>query len=164
MSEAAESAHVRIILADYAAADDTGKLNIVGGGISIVGINPQTQATPAISVVATVSFDPAFIGESPAVELQLEDEHGEIFVMPGDPPQKLRAGVSSEVKSSGVAGLTVPGNAVRPKSQIVMQFMNGLPLKPGHTYRWRVKVDHMTRDEWTESLYVPTVAIGPTLS
>lgn len=163
MSEVAESAHVRIILADYAAADDKGKLNIVGGGISIVGINPQTQGTSAFSVVATVSFAPKFIGESPAVELQLEDQHGEIFVMPGNSPQKLRAGVSSELKPSDIAGLTVPGNAVRPKSQIVMQFMNGLPLKPGQTYRWRVKVDQATQDEWTEPLYVPTLAIGPTI-
>ncbi len=163
MSEAAESAHVRIILADYAAADDKGKLNIVGGGISIIGINPQTQGTGAFSVVAIVSFAQTVIGQSPAIELQLEDAHGEIFVMPGNPPQKLRAGVSSELKTSEIAGLTVPGNAVRPKSQIVMQFMSGLPLKPGHTYRWRVKVDHVTRDEWTESLYVPTVAVGPTL-
>ena len=162
MSEAAQSAHVRIILADYAAADDKGKLNIVGGGISIVGINPQTQSTGAFSVVAIVSFAPTFIGESPAIELQLEDEHGEIFVMPGDPSQKLRAGVANELKPSDILGLTLPGNAVRLKSQIVMQFMNGLPLEPGHTYSWRLKVDHVTRDERTESLYVPTVAVGPT--
>src|SRR5262245_34245575 len=117
MTAVAESAHVRIILADYAAADQKGKLNIVGGGISVVGINPQTHATPAFSVVVTVSFDPVFIGESPAVELQLEDEHGDVFVMPANPPQKLRAGVSSELKPPGVDGFTVPGNAVRPTSQ-----------------------------------------------
>jgi hypothetical protein len=58
-------------------------------------------------------------------------------------------------------GTHVPNNAVRPKTQIIMQFQNGLPLPPGTGYRWRVRVDQDTRDEWTEALYVAGASHGP---
>jgi len=42
-----------------------------------------------------------------------------------------------------------------------LYFASGLPLSPNRTYTWRVKVDHHTREEWTEKFYVLTPDPGP---
>jgi hypothetical protein len=160
MSEASKSAHVRIFLADYAVADPGGKVTIVGGGIAIIGVNPATGTTAPFTVVASVSFDPKSIGESPAVELMLEDEQGQLVQLPGQ-PGPLRVGTSEKLNPPVLQGANVPNDAIRPRAQIVFQFQNGLPLAPGNGFRWRVKVDQETQPEWTETMYVPTASAGP---
>src|ERR1700739_61419 len=112
MSEAADSAHVRIILADYAVADpNNGKITIVGGGISVVMPDPTGAGqTLASSVCAIASFDPRFIGESPAVELPLEKQDGKLFelptpaVGPSGPIQHLRGGTANRLKPTVLPG------------------------------------------------------------
>lgn len=160
MSAASDSAHVRIFLADYAVADAGHKITMVGAGISIVGINPATGMTAPFTVVAAMSFDPKHIGESPAVELALENESGQLVVLPGhqDP---LRLSTSEKLNPPTLRGVRVPNDAVRPNMQLLMQFHNGLPLPPGTGYRWRVTIDQVTRSEWAETLYVPTASAGP---
>jgi len=160
MTEAFESAHVRLFLADYAVADAGGKITMVGGGITITGINPQTRMTAPFTVVAVVSFGPKHIGESPAVELSLETEGGELVMLPGQ-AAPLRFGASEKLNPPVLQGINVPNNAVRPKTQLLMQFQNGLPLHPGMGYRWRVRVDQDTRPEWTEPMYVAVASPGP---
>jgi hypothetical protein len=162
MSEASESAHVRIFLADYAVADAGGKVTMVGGGISIAGFNPASGTTAPFTVIAAVSFDPKFIGDSPAIELSLETDQGQLVGLPGQ-TVPLRVGTSDKLNQPELPGAYVPNDAVRPKAQIIMQFQNGLPLAPGNTYRWRVKVDHETRPEWTEVLYIPMASAGPVI-
>ncbi|CNK07885.1 Uncharacterised protein [Mycobacterium tuberculosis] len=56
--------------------------------------------------------------------------------------------------------MNVPPNTVRPSHQFVMHFANGLPLQPNKRYTWRVRVDHDTHDEWTETFYVLTADPG----
>jgi hypothetical protein len=154
MSEASRSAHVRIIVADYAVVDGAGKITMVGAGIAIAGINPLNNMTAPFAVVAIVSFDPKLIDASPAVEMSLETHNGQLVQLPGHPP--LRVGTSQRLTPPTLPdGVDVPRDAVRPKVQILMQFQSGLPLQAGHAYVWRVKVDHEEREEWSETLYVP---------
>ncbi|WP_141244903.1 hypothetical protein [Mycobacterium intracellulare] len=162
MSEASESAHVRIFLADYAIVDPLGKITVVGGGISILGFNPASGTTAPFSVVAIASFDPKCIGDSPAVELLLENDEGQLVHLPGQ-PGPLRVGTSEKLNPPALPGANIPNDAVRPKAQILMQFQNGLPLPPGNGFRWRVRVDHESRPEWAEPLYVPTASAGPVI-
>jgi hypothetical protein len=150
MSEASDSAHVRIVLADYAVADVGGKITMVGGNLGIIGINPPTGATAPFTVVAMVSFDPKHAGESPAIELSLETEGGQLVTLPSD-----------RLDAPSLQGANVPTQAVRPKKQILMQFQNGLPLAAGTGYRWRIKIDQNSHPEWTELFYVPTASPGP---
>jgi hypothetical protein len=82
MSEVGRSARVNITVADYIAPGESGKLTIVGAGISIVGRNPATGRTAPISVIATVTFDPKFLGENPNVELSLETAGGAVVELP----------------------------------------------------------------------------------
>jgi hypothetical protein len=160
MSDASESAHVRITIADYAVADPLGKVTMVGAGIGIAGVNPATGMTAPFTVVAVVSFDPKFIGDNPAVELSLETNEGQLVQLPGQ-RGPMRVGTSEKLNPPVLPGANVPNDAVRPKTQILLQFQNGLPLPPGRGYKWRIKVDHQTREEWTELLYIPTASAGP---
>lgn len=165
MSEVAESAHVRLLLADYAIVDSSGKINMIGGGVTVLGLNQQTATTAPHAVIAVISFGTEFIGETPAVELSLEHENGALVEIPGPGglPQFLRVGQAEQLKPLMLQGLHVPNDAVRPTIQFVMHFATGLPLATGHTYAWRVRVDHQTRDEWTETFFVPSPAQGPVI-
>ncbi|BBZ22147.1 hypothetical protein [Mycolicibacter hiberniae] len=166
MSDAAESAHVSLLMADYANVDPQGKLNIVGGGITGLGCEVASGAVTAPhAVVAVVSFGAEFVGESPAVELSLEDENGALVELPGSAgvPEFLRVGHVGQLEPLRLQGLYIPKDAVRPSVQFVMHFATGLPLPPGHRYVWRVRVDHETKAEWTYVFYVPEPASPPVL-
>jgi len=167
MSEASQSAHVRIVLADYAVGDDKGKMTLVGAGVSIFsGVNPETGATPPFGVWASVTFAPELVGYNAAVELSLETEHGDLVKVPlvvdGQPQQRpLRVASSESLPTTAVPGVNIPGHIARPKVQMVLQFQTGLKLDPGHLYRWRVRVDGDTKDDWTEMMYVATASAPP---
>jgi len=163
MSDASKSAYVRIFLADYGVADDnTGKLTMVGGGISIIGLNAQTNTTAPFTVIAVITFAPKFIGQSPAIELSLETDNGQLVTLPGQ-PGPLRMAMAEKLDPPRVRGFHVPNDAVRPKHQMLMQFQNGLPLSAGTGYKWRITIDQQTNPEWTEGFYVPTASPGPVL-
>jgi hypothetical protein len=166
MSEASKSAHVRITIADYAVVDQQGKATIVGGGVTILGVNVQTGMTAPFAVFVSVSFAPHLVGQDPAVELSLETDDQQLVQMPGplDPsaePQYLRVATSDKLPPTLLPGLNIPVDLIRPKAQMLLHFQNGLPLAPGRAYTWRVKVDSDTRPEWTEMLYIPTASTGP---
>ena len=171
MSEVGRSARVNFTVADYVAPGQSNKMTIVGAGITIVVCNPATRRTAPISVIATISFDAKFLGESPNVELSLEADDGTVVEVPtiveGSPDQTtpglspLRVDGASLLQPTVLDGLDISADAVRPKVQLLMQFQNGLPLEPGRRYLWRITIDDETRDEWTDWMYVPTAAIGP---
>ena len=158
MSEVASSAHVHMTLAVYASIDASGKINIIGGGITVLGIDAAAGVAAPHAIVAVVTFRTEFIGESPPVELALEHDDGSIVAIPGaigpfGEPQLLRVGAADPLKAPvSMVGANVPYDAIRPRAQFVMHFGNGLPLAPGRGYTWRIKVDHDTRDEWSQVL------------
>jgi hypothetical protein len=155
MSEAADSAKAEVWLADFCNVDGAGKLNVVGGGITMIGVNPALGVTTPFAVVARVSFAPKFVGESPAVELALERDDGSLVMVPGPTgPQYVRVGSAGPLKPAVAPGAHVPPNTIRPSTQFVMHFANGLPLEVDHAYMWRVKIDHDTCEKWTEIFYV----------
>jgi hypothetical protein len=166
MSELSASAHVRILLADYAVIDpQQGKLTVVGGGLSFIGMPPNTNATAPFAVVATVDFAPKFEGHRAEIELALEQEDGTLVPMPGAPEsaghtQYIRVASMEELKAGNITWGRVPEGVSRPRHTLMLTFQNGLPLKQGQMYLWRVKIEDETRDEWTESMYVPASLIG----
>ena len=60
-------------------------------------------------------------------------------------------------------GANVPPDAVWPNFSFALHFATGLLLEPNRVYTWRVKVDHETREEWTEKFYVFTPSPGAVL-
>ena len=167
MSDVGHSARVTIIVADYATVNESNnKFTIVGSGVSLVGFDSRAiKRTAPLSVVAIATFDPKFLGESPVVELTLETTDGSIVELPpgddapdGPPfPIHIKAGPEPLVPTV-LPGYRLPYDAIRPKTQMMMQFASGLPLSFEHRYLWRVTIDGESRDEWTESLYVVDLA------
>ncbi len=150
---------VGMLLADYAASDAANKLNVIGGGVAVVGFVPALNQTAAFSVVVTVSVPPSHYNSECSMELVLEDPTGTPVSLPGPTgePQIIRVGQVVKFEEPKTQP-GIPRGSLRSRNQWVLGFATGLPLALGQKYVWRVKIDHETRDEWTEEFFVP----GPT--
>jgi hypothetical protein len=170
VSDTSAAASVSIILADYVAADPATKLNIIGGGITVVGQQPpQPDGTPSpvtvpFGIVVRIAAPPALYGTQCSVETQLEDEHGELAALPlggpGAAPAPLRVGQALTLEEPIFPGITLPRGVMPSRVQWALMFSGGLPLTAGRLYRWRVLIDTDTRDEWTETFFVPVPPAG----
>lgn len=167
MSEVSASAHVTFVVADYMAVGPQSKLTFVGAGISFVSVDPMSGQSAPLSICATATFHPKFVGESPQVVLTLETEDGAVLELPAradqleGQPVRVEVGSATPLAQTVIDGFEIPADAIRPKVNVLMQFQNGLPLQPGHRYVWRITIDGETRDDWTESIYVAK-SINPT--
>lgn len=156
MSEVADDARVRLLLADYAAVDAAGKLNIIGGGITAIGYVKDTGLTAAFAVVVLIMVPSQHLGAECSVELVLEDEAGNPVSLPGPAgeAQTMRIGrVIQFTEPKALPG--VPRLALGIRHQLVLGFANGLPLPVGQRYAWRVKIDHDSKGDWIEDFFVP---------
>jgi hypothetical protein len=162
VSEVAEDAVVRLLMADYAAVDAAGKVNIIGGGISGLGYQPNIGVTSAFALVAWIIVPPKHYHAECAVEIVLEDVSGNVVSLPGPAgnPQAVRIGQAVRFDEAKSPPGVVRG-ALPSRTQWVMAFANGLPLPMGQKYRWRIKIDTQTRDAWTEDFVVSGVDPTP---
>lgn len=169
MSDAYDTVKVTLLLADYIAVDATGKLNVIGGNIQMVGYNPNTALTGPFACAALLEFPHALVQEAPAIELVLEDEAGIPVPMPNPagpdaPPQYVRLGNAAPLSEPAFPpGVFVPKGTVGPRAQIVLYFQNGLPLTPGRSYAFRIRVDSETRSHWALTFFVPGPMPGPVI-
>jgi hypothetical protein len=165
VSEVSEAAAVRLLLADYAAADPQGKLNVVGGGISVVGFNGQAGLTTPFSLVVSITVPPGLSTAECAVEMVLENAAGDLVTVP-DPAgqaQPMRIGQAVAFEKPTFPGAFVPAGLMGARTQWVLNFNSGLPLATGQRYSWRVRIDHETHDDWAEHFIVPGPMPGPVL-
>lgn len=170
MSDVSDTATVRLLLADYASVDAAGKLNVIGGGLTVIGQPAQvvpggpTGFTASFGLIVSVTVDPTLYRSECALEVALEDSKGELVELPGPAgrPQKMR--IAQNVvfdESAPVAG--VPRSLLRARTLLVLMFNNGLPLAIGQRYVWRVRIDHDSRDDWTEEFFIPGPPPGPVI-
>lgn len=68
-----DDAFVRVLLSDFANTDSAGKLNLIGGGISMMGTGPKGQ-TAAFSVCVTTNVPASYAGQQYALSLELYDQ------------------------------------------------------------------------------------------
>jgi len=159
VSDASDSAIVRLFLADHVVADASQKLNILGGNVQIITWDVRTGMSSPFALLVIITFDHDQARETPAVEVVLENEAGDPVALPslapGGDPQYVRMGSAAPVEEPSFRGIYVPRRIIKPRQQIVMAFPNGLPLAVGQAYIWRVRIDQETRDDWTETFYVP---------
>jgi hypothetical protein len=145
---------------------------MIGGGLGIIGPgSPVTTPDGVVrfsgsphGVTASVAVGSELFGESAQVDLSLEDGRGEAVRLP--PPDGSTNELLPLIFNQSVVfdepefpeQFRVPKGAIRNRMQLVMMFPAGLTLTPGLTYRWRITIDGVTRDEWTEEFYVPEFA------
>lgn len=169
MSDVSEAATVRLLIADYISADAVGKLNLIGGGLSIIGTQPDALGASVgnsapFGIVVSVAVGAELYGTEASFELVLEDSAGKPVALPspdgkGTQTMRIAQNVMLEEPSYPL-GMGIPRRTLPARTQWVLMFVAGLPLPPAALYRWRVKIDHDSRDEWTEPFYVPG-APGP---
>lgn len=164
MSEVAGDATVRLLIADFAKVDDAGKLNVIGGGVTALGYVHELGATAAFAVVMSVTVPARHVNAECSAELVLEDSAGNPVSLPGPAGegQLMRIGQAIQfVEPRSLPG--IPRLELPIRQQWVVAFANGLPLSVGQRYVWRVKIDHETRDWWTEEFFVLGARQGPVL-
>lgn len=167
MSEVADAATVRVLLADYAVAE-AGKINALGAGVNVVGINPGGRGlTSGFAVVVQVSVPRQFYDAECSIEILLEDAGGKLVAIPpspGLPPQPIRVGQVTRFNPPRLPQpVSAPPSYLPGRVQWVLNFTTGLPLAPGQGYVWRVKIDDTTKDDWLERFVVIGPPLGPVL-
>jgi hypothetical protein len=136
---AAPSLSVTMLLADAAQVAD-GKLFVMGGGLTAVGPRPQPLA---IALLISVPWDRANIAHRWVLELLDEDGHP----VP-DPSQPVLVG--GRFEAGRPAGLK-PGTPLCVP--LAINFAT-LPLQPGHSYVWQLRIDDRSRPEWRAGFHV----------
>ena len=159
MSQISDVATVRLLVADYAVTDATGKLTVVGGLVTVLAANPTLQGVTAPFWLAVwVSVPAQYHGATCQVEMVLEDAIGEPVAF-GPSGQGSLVRIVQDVtfpkpELPGVYKDRDLGASLPARTQSVIAFSLGLPLPPEKHYTWRVKVDGESRDSWTEHFLV----------
>jgi len=137
---------------------------MIGGGLSVVGVQgteagPIAGNTAPFGVVFSIAVARELYGEECSAELVLEDSTGRPVSLPtpdGKGEQVLRVAQNVTFEEPNFPpGARVPRGSMLARTQWVLMFPAGLTLTPGGVYRWRLKIDHETRADWTEPFYVP---------
>jgi len=167
MSEVYEKASVSLILADFAVADQLGKLQMVGGGLQLIGRDHTTGVSAAFALVVSLTFPPALFNEQYAFEVVLEDPAGsplelaESAAVPGS--RVMRFGQTLQIEEPNFRGSGVPRRALPTRSHVVLYFNTGLPLPPGRVLVWRARIDGESKADWTVPFFVPAPPPAPVL-
>lgn len=130
---------VNMMLAD-AAQSMGGKLFVLGGGLSVVGPNPQPLA---LAIYISVPWDQANIAREWTVRIIDEDGRK---VGPEDKPVE----VTGRFEAGRPPGL----RAGTPLGVALAISFNGIPLKPGTGYSFIFDIEGETHPEWRCPLYV----------
>lgn len=151
-------AHVVVLIADYIGIDSAGKINALGAGFGLAGVQPH-GLTAAQYVIVLVDVPAKYAGQQVALTLELRDETtGQPVMLPTNPAgnlEPLRIQHVPQIPPVQVPGLYLPQDVVQSRVQMPVAFQDGLPLQPGHAYAWRVQIDGQTRDGWKAQFYVP---------
>lgn len=143
MSEISERAVVDLALADFAMVGGDGKLDVIGGGISILGFDPAAGVTSRHSLTVTVWVPTPLCPAEFPVELSLYAD-GELVRLPelvgeGSP---LRVASIVRIESPMHPSIDIAQrNSVGGRHIFVVDFANGLPLTAGGSFEWRARLD-----------------------
>jgi hypothetical protein len=156
---------VIVALTDYAVADAAGKLNIVGGGWQVTGIQTQSGQTGPMALVLMIDLPPKFYGEEFAIEFALYDEAENLVQMPSPTGGMipLRVGQAVTAEKPAVPGQYVPDKALWSRTVLISNFPNGLPLPAGGSYTWKLRIDGDNEHVWAVGFHVVGAAPGPVM-
>lgn len=151
-----------VTIADFVNVDAGGKANLIGAGISLLGFDPQQGVTSPFALYVRL-VSPLPTNDRPAVEILLADASGQPVMLPGPmgEAQALRISQNVDFPPVAVQGVTIPNGAIPSVAQFAINFANGLPLAPGHSYSWRIQLDHDVIA--SESIFIPVAPAGPVI-
>jgi hypothetical protein len=153
---ALDDARVTVLLADYISVDAAGKLTAVGAAFLLTPLQ-QDGTTPPLHLAVLVDVPSSHLGQDFAMSLSLRDaDSGEPVLVPGPSgaPEPLQIAQVMRAQAPTVPGLHLP-TTLPGRVQMVLGFLQGLPLEAGRTYRFGVELDGHSRDEWSAVFHVP---------
>ena len=146
-----------LLLADYIGIDTAGKINAIGAGFTLTGVQQNGLSAPQY-LAAVIDIPGKYHGQQFAFSLELRDEST------GRPVQLVTdtVGTLEPLRIQQVVSVTrpTPPNVYIPDSmfaraQVTIGFPEGVPVKPGRTYGWHAQVDGQTRAGWSTRFHVP---------
>lgn len=166
MSNVFDAASVSLMMADYAVTDKLRKLQVIGGGLQVVGRDHAKGVSTAFALVITMSFEPGVINEHYAFEVVLETADGtpaQLGTSTEGDGKVMRFGQNVQVEEPNFPGIGVPRHALPPRNQMVLYFNAGLPLPAGGVLVWKARIDGDSKPDWTLPFFVPSPPSGPVL-
>lgn len=131
-----------LVLCDFAEADPSGKVHILGAGWSLIGPGSSPQA-----VVAFVQVPASRLGSPIPITVRLLDPAGQVVEAPG-------LGGMQRIEISGQIEIREP-DSWDPASGLRASFAVNIgivPLQPATAYTWHLEVDG--KEEATAGFYV----------
>ena len=165
MSAIADTARVAVLLADYAQADTVQKINMLGAGWQVTGLDPSTGITAPQTLVVMIDIAPPHAGETYALEAALYDDGGDLVLVPGPTGNliPLRIGQSVTAEPPVFPGRQVPKGSLWAHQQMVLSFPGGLALAAGRAYTWRVRIDGDESRDWGITFFVAAAPASPVI-
>jgi hypothetical protein len=157
VSALSDGAIVRILLADYVAIDGSSKkVQVVGGGITILGVNSRTGLSAPFGVLVVIEAPSSLYGAEFSADVTIEDAAGGAVILllgegPGEPVQIKQ---TIKLDAPPLQAPDDPKDFLTARTMLALMFPVGLPLAPGAGYRVRLKIDGETRSEWTDGFIV----------
>ena len=153
-----DDATVKLILADYISVDAGNKLNALGVGWTVSGVQANGFTVQQYLAVL-VDVPSTYVGQEFALEIDLFDETaGSVAQVPGPlgasgSLEAMRIGQLAKVEPPLAPGAYLPPTMFS-RTQALLGFQSGLPLTPGHLYAWRVSIDGEGRRDWVARFLV----------
>lgn len=157
-----DDARVTIILADYLGIDAGGKLNALGAGFSLTGLQPNGMTAPQ-HIGVLVDLPARYAGQDCTVSVELRDVALASAVKlpgPSGESEAMRLQQIMKVDPMQLPGVYLPSD-LPTRLQMVVAFQNGLPLALGRSYQWRVEIDGRHRKGWVTQFHVVGPPPGP---
>ncbi len=150
----ANSAQVSIFLADFANAEPTGKVNVIGAGWQVMTM-AEAGSTAAHSLVVLISMAPTFGDVEIGTTLTLRDDEGSVVEVPGTNGELQPVHVSQRVKLKRppLEGMPQPAK-LWSQGKLVVSLPTGLPLKVDHEYEWIFEIDEVSEGRWFAPFFV----------
>lgn len=167
MSDVYDAATVTMLMSDFAVTDGLNKLQVVGGGLQVVGRDHKKGLTKSFALVVTMTFNPSTINEQYAFEAILENPDGTPAQMDGPKGTGtggvMRFGQTLQVEEPNFRGAGVPRHALPPRTQMVLYFNTGLPLPAGRVLHWTARIDGESKPGWSLPFFVTAPPAAPVL-
>ena len=165
MSDISRAVELSLQLADVAITDAAGKVNVIGMFVDVIGYNREIGSTGRFTVIGEVLVPPELCPAEITTEIVLLHADGRVVQLPGlaDQEQAVRIGMPQAVAKPSVVvdGHVIDGLWAR--CPIILDFNNGLPLTPGTTYIWRLRVDGDDENARNLTFAVPGLPATPVL-
>lgn len=166
MSDIAKNCVVNLNLADFANTDGAGKVNVIGAGVSVLGVDVSQGLSARFTLWVNVQVPSSYCPAEFPVEVALLDGKGDLIALPGPvdgATQPLRIGQVVHVERPSATLSPGIRDHIGSQVQMVFDFSNGLPLAIGGLYEWRVRVDGDDTIEWRYPFAVAGPPPGPVI-